>query len=41
MKIKEGFVLRDIAGDTVVIATGEVSKTFHGIGKIRDAGLFE
>ena len=38
MKIKDGFVLRDIAGDTVVIATGEVSKTFHGMIKLNSTG---
>ena len=38
MKIKDGFVLRDIAGDTVVIATGEVSKTFHGMIKLTSTG---
>ncbi len=38
MKIKEGFVLREIAGQTVVIATGEVSKTFHGMVKLNGTG---
>ena len=38
MKIKDGFVLRDIAGDTVVIATGEVSKIFHGMIKLNSTG---
>lgn len=38
MKIKEGFVIRDIAGDTVVIATGEISKTFHGMIKLNSTG---
>ena len=38
MKIKDGFVLRDIAGDTVVIATGGVSKTFHGMIKLNSTG---
>lgn len=38
MKIKDGFVLRDIAGDTVVIATGELSKTFHGMIKLNSTG---
>ena len=38
MKIKEGFVLREIAGDTVVIATGEISKTFHGMIKLNSTG---
>ena len=34
MKIKEGFVLRDVAGHTMVIATGETSKIFHGMIKM-------
>ena len=38
MKIKDGFVLRDIAGDTVVIATGELGKTFHGMIKLNSTG---
>lgn len=38
MKIKDGFVLRDIAGDTVVIATGEISKTFHGMIRLNSTG---
>ena len=29
MKIKNGFVLRDVGGQAVVIAVGEASKTFH------------
>ena len=31
MKIKNGFVLRDVGGQAVVIAVGEASKTFHGM----------
>lgn len=38
MKIKDGFVLREIAGQTVVIATGEASKTFHGMVKLNETG---
>ena len=38
MKIKNGFVLREIAGDIVVIATGEISKTFHGMIKLNSTG---
>ena len=38
MKIKDGFVLREIAGQTVVIATGEASKTFHGMVKLNGTG---
>lgn len=31
MKIKKGFVVRDIAGKSVVIALGEASKSFKGM----------
>lgn len=31
MKIKNGFVVREIAGKSVVIALGEASKSFHGM----------
>ena len=31
MKIKKGFVVREIAGKSVVIALGEASKTFRGM----------
>ena len=34
MKIKDGFVLREVGGQTVAIATGEASKTFHGMIKL-------
>lgn len=34
MKIKEGFVLHEIAGQAVVTATGEASETFHGMVKL-------
>lgn len=38
MRIKEGFVLRDVAGQAVVIATGEASKRFHGMIKLNSTG---
>lgn len=34
MRIKSGFVLRDVAGQTMVVATGEASKDFHGLIKL-------
>lgn len=34
MKIKEGFVLREVAGQFMAVATGEASKTFHGMVKL-------
>lgn len=36
MKIKEGFVIRKVMGNHVVIATGEQSKTFHGMVKLNN-----
>ena len=38
MKIKKGFVVRDIAGQSVVIAVGEASKVFNGIIKLNETG---
>ena len=34
MKIKDGFVIRPVMGSYVVIATGEMSKSFHGMVKL-------
>lgn len=38
MKIKEGFVMREVAGQAVVIAVGEASKTFHGMINLNGTG---
>ena len=38
MKIKNGFVLRELAGEYVVVALGEASKIFNGIIKLNDSG---
>ena len=38
MKIKEGFVAREIAGQSVVIAVGSASKIFNGIIKLNETG---
>ena len=38
MKIKEGFVAREIAGQNVVIAVGAASKIFNGIIKLNETG---
>ena len=40
MKIKNGFVVRSIAGESVVVALGESSKNFNGIIKLNDTGRF-
>ena len=39
VRIKDGFVLRDVAGQTVVIATGEASRDFHGMVKLNGKGF--
>lgn len=38
MRIKKGFVLREVAGQIMVIATGEASKDFHGMIKLNASG---
>ncbi len=40
MKIKDGYVLRQIAGNSVVIATGQEAINFNGIVTINGAGAF-
>ena len=37
MKIKNGFVIREIAGECVVIALGEASKSFNGMIKLNES----
>ena len=39
MKIKNGFISRRVAGNNVVVATGEQSKRFNGIIKLNESGL--
>ncbi len=36
MKFKNGFVLRRVLGDAVVIATGEAAKNFQGMVKLNE-----
>ncbi len=38
MKIKEGFIIRKIAGKYVVVATGQSSREFHGMVKLNETG---
>lgn len=38
MQIKEGYVMREVAGQAMVIAVGEASKTFHGIINLNSTG---
>lgn len=38
MKIRDGFVLREVAGQAVVIATGEASRHFRGMIRLNATG---
>ena len=38
MKIKEGFVLREVAGNYIVVAVGSGVKTFNGMIQLNDTG---
>lgn len=40
MKIKKGFVLRVVAGESVVVPVGELSKSFHGMINLNETGAF-
>lgn len=37
MKIKEGFVLRRVLDEAIVIASGKASRDFHGMVKLNDS----
>lgn len=38
MKLKSGFVLREVAGENVVVATGRAGEGFHGMISLNDTG---
>ncbi len=38
MKIKDGFVLREVSGQAVVIAVGKASECFHGMINLNETG---
>ena len=40
MKIKKGFVLRVVGGESVVVPVGEMSKQFHGMINLNSTGAF-
>ncbi len=40
MKIKDGFVLRELAGNYVVVAVGPASKEFNGVIRMNNTGAF-
>lgn len=40
MKIKNGFLLKKVGGQNVVVALGEASRSFNGIIRLNDTGVF-
>lgn len=40
MKIKQGFVLRNMGGQAVVVSVGAASKVFNGMVRLNDTGEF-
>ena len=40
MKIKQGFMLREVGGISVVVAIGEAAQQFHGIANLNETGAF-
>ncbi|MBE6673007.1 MAG: PqqD family protein [Ruminococcaceae bacterium] len=40
MKIKQGFVVREVAGKSVAVATGALSREFHGMVTLNGTGRF-
>lgn len=40
MKIKKGFMLREVVGNYVVVAVGEASKNFNGVINLNESGAF-
>ena len=40
MKIKKGFVVRSVGGESVVVPVGAMSKAFHGMINLNETGAF-
>lgn len=40
MKIKEGFILREVAGSYLVVAVGKAVKEFGGVVNLNETGAF-
>lgn len=40
MKIKEGFLLRNVAGNNVVVPVGQATLNFNGMMSLNDTGAF-
>lgn len=38
MKIKSGFIMREIAGDYIVVPTGEAAVSFNGLITVNEVG---
>lgn len=40
MKVKEGFILREVADSYVIVAVGEASRHFKGVIKVNETAAF-
>ena len=40
MKIKEGFILRNVSGSNIVVAVGSAAKEFNGMIRLNGVGAF-
>ncbi len=40
MKIKEGFILREVSGTYIVVAVGNMVKNFNGMINLNETGAF-
>ena len=40
MKIKDGFVLKEVAGSNIVVPVGDAQISFNGIMTLNDVGTF-
>lgn len=40
MKIKPGFILREMSGEYVVVAVGEAGQNFNGMLRLNETGAF-
>lgn len=40
MKIKKGFVMREVGGEIVIVPVGAMSKQFHGMINLNQTGAF-
>lgn len=40
MKLKSGFILRELRGQSVVVAVGDATKSFNGIIKLNESSAY-